>query len=240
MFLAYEFRCLAPMLWRFRVVCALTLSLLVLGGCSYSDSRLIRHKVVVDGLVGTTMDADVFQSSISRSVGVDFGAVRVFAGSEDGLSQFWPSSMVEHYKTSRINECFSKPGISIRELETGLYHVKARFHIPRALVDFSEHSEHALAWLERCDCLKEKDGASCFEDYVIREIEKKLTEKIGNRLGSTKQANILLSDVRQMKRRLGTFVQTRRRILTDELGIFQRLTDDNVIPHTIESLDPGK
>ncbi|WP_100640757.1 hypothetical protein [Marinobacter salexigens] len=214
--------------------------LLALTGC-YSNSRLVRSEVVIDGLVGTTVDADVFNSSNDSGVGVDFGSVRVFAGAELGSRRFWPTPMGEHYdkKENGISECFGRPDISIKELSTGLYQIKARFRAPGAIAHSMTQKAQTEGWLAACEC-PEEVGATCFENYVIREIEKRLTKDIGSSLGGSTKANIPLSDRLQMKRRLGTLVQTRRRILTGELGVYQRKRDTDVIPHNIERLDPGK
>jgi hypothetical protein len=214
-------------------------SLLALTGC-YSNSRLVRSEVVIDGLVGTTVDADVFNSSDDSGVGVDFGSVRVFAGAELGSRRFWPTPMGEHYdkKENGISECFGRPDISIKELSTGLYQIKARFRAPGAIAHSMTQRAQTEGWLAACECPEEL-GATCFEDYVIREIEKRLTKDIGSSLGGSEKANIPLSDRLQMKRRLGTLVQTRRRVLTDELGVYQR-QNDPFVPHNIERLDPGK
>ncbi|MGR5243390.1 hypothetical protein ACP3VU_01170 [Vibrio sp. PNB23_22_6] len=214
-----------------------TFSLLALSGCGFSDSRVVRHEVVIDGLVGTTMDADVFDAS---SVGVDFGDVRVLTGSEDGSTRFWPQSMQEDYKAKKgIAQCFNKSEISIKKRETGLYHIQASFLTPSAISGKNDHKKQAIDWLKKCDC-NEEVGATCFEDYAIREIESMLKESDGRKWDRVQKASIPLADLRQMKRRLGTLVQTRRRIMTDELGVYQRRLGDNVIPHNIERLDPGK
>lgn len=225
------------------IVCVWVFSLLAIAGCNYSDSRLIRSEVVINDLVGTTMDADVFNTFINNSsVGVDFGPVRVFAGPESGSSQFWPSSMIDDYKNNKkdwAKQCFQDGGLRIKELDEGLYHIQARFRTPRAISGSKDHKTQAIEWLDKCDC-PEKAGATGFEDYAIREIEKKMTHYLSSSLGENQGANISIADIRQMKRRLGTLVQTRRRILTDELGVYQRLRDHDVLAHNIERLDPGK
>lgn len=221
---------------RIWLACVWVFTLFTLTGC-FHTSRLIRSEVVIDNMVGTTIDADVLHAS---SVGVDFGLVNVLGGPEAGSSRFWPSSMVEHYdkrESSQATKCLSS--VSFKVINSGLYHIKARFPSPAAISDSRDHKVQANEWLNTCDC-PESVGASCFEDYVIREVENKLNKDFIATFNGSSSANIPLADRRQMKRRLGTLVQTRRRILTEELGIFQRLLNDDVLPHDIERLDPGK
>ncbi|GAA5213681.1 hypothetical protein GCM10025776_03220 [Corallincola platygyrae] len=194
-------------------------------------------------MVGTTMDADAFHDSLFRnSINVDFGSVTVIQGSKGGSSDFWPSSMIRDYRDTQneFSKCFSNSGISIEQQDTGRFHIKARFTIPRTISDSGDPKLQAIRWLDLCDC-PEDVGATCFEDYSIRAIEEYLTKQLTASLGLDRSqgAFIPLADREQMKRRLGTLVQTPRRVFTEDLGVYQRLLDDS-IPHNIERIDPGK
>lgn len=221
---------------RILLISALIIALLMLSGC-YSSSRLIRSEVVLDGMVGTTMDVDAFNQP---TIGVDFGLVRVTDGDENGSSKFWSTTMLEHYeKESKIAQCIASNKMFIKQVDDDLYSVKAHFYTPSHLSNSKQHKAQAENWLEKCDC-PENVGATCFEDYVIREIERKLTNHLGGSENGLKNPNIKPVYIRQMRRRLGTLVQSRRRILTDELGVYQRLSEPGKVPYNIERLDTGK